>query len=196
MASAVATGRDTRKWHRPVPRVVNQISLSLEHNFTALTWRTQHWIHAITSFTTFSSYYVAMQPDAKAAPFVPGVLHNPVRCRWALQCSTWSLSDSDKQYFLSHLPSQEQAACTRLRWAEDQKRAIASRVLQRILGSVVFNKPISSVQISRTLSGKPIFLETIGAFGDVNFNVSHEVLTDWYTCKVADAGHQMARFPI
>lgn len=105
---------------------------------------------------------------------VRGLFHHPFRCRWALHCSAWELNDDDKHYFLSLIPLEERAACTRFARPEDCKRALASRVLQRLLGSLVFHVPLPSVKISRSASGKPFFA-AVHSSSRIDFNVSHEV---------------------
>lgn len=106
---------------------------------------------------------------------VPGFLASPIRCRWALNSSDWELSDTDKRHLLSLLPSEERVQCTRFLRSEDQKRALASRLLQRLLGALAFHAPFTSVKISRTSCGKPFFSEAPATSGNVNFNVAHDV---------------------
>lgn len=111
--------------------------------------------------------------DGTSAPIVPGLVQCPIRCRWALNCGAWDFSEGDKLFYLSLLTSEEQAVCTKFHCTEDQKRALASRILQRLLGSLLFDIPLQSVQISRTASGKPFLQEAHS--GNVSYNVSHEV---------------------
>ena len=106
---------------------------------------------------------------------VPGFLTCPIRCRWAVNASDWDMSDTDSQYLLSLLPSEERAECTRFHWPEDEKRALVSRLLQRLLGSLAFHVPFSSVQISRSGYGKPFFLQALAVSSSLNFNVAHDV---------------------
>lgn len=126
-----------------------------------------------------------MQEEVRTCSFIPGLLQSPIRCRWALNSSAWDLSNGDKQHFLSLLPCEERAACTRFHWKEDQKQALASRVLQRLLGSIAFRIPLPSVQISRSSSGKPFFVGEHSACGKVNFNVSHEVRQNHFVAMMS-----------
>ncbi len=104
------------------------------------------------------------------------------RTRWALRLLDDSplLTDSGDRNLLSLLPDAEQLVVLRFLKPVDQRRALASRLLQRACVCRSLAVPWRSVSLARTRGGKP-FTTCVKPAGapNFNYNVSHEV----YCCK-------------
>ncbi|KAJ7514947.1 hypothetical protein O6H91_23G066300 [Diphasiastrum complanatum] len=96
-------------------------------------------------------------------------------CRWAVNIAPWLTSSKHFNQLMSLLPSSEQSAVLSYFKMEDRKRALVSRLLQRILVHTFLNIPYHDILIARTPEGKPYLANLLRAqeFANFNFNVSH-----------------------
>ncbi|GBF99739.1 L-aminoadipate-semialdehydedehydrogenase-phosphopantetheinyl transferase [Raphidocelis subcapitata] len=98
--------------------------------------------------------------------------------RWLLDTAAWRAAPDELRWLAALLPAEDGAACLAYRSVDDQKRAVASRLLVRACCAEVLSLPWREVDIRRTRGRKP-FCANAGAPGraaapNFNFNVSHE----------------------
>jgi len=102
----------------------------------------------------------------------------PGQLRWLVDITSWEPSNAEWQLLLNALPEEESTKVMRFKFVADQKRALASRYLQRRACFETTGVPWSSVQIVRTKGGKPFMknkpASIAGVHANWNFNVSHE----------------------
>ena len=121
------------------------------------------------------------------------------RLRWAVNTTRWTPRDDhdgdEFRFLLDLLPPNERADVVKMVHMADKKRAIASRLLQRMVCHRVTGVPHADVTIKRTKGRKPFLSREAPARGDgatttntttvptvptmpdarnFNFNVSHE----------------------
>lgn len=100
------------------------------------------------------------------------------RLRWAVQVEAWSPGHAEFELLLSLLPEAERCACTRFRQAQDRKRALVSRLLQRAAAAAALGlRHGGALSVQRTRGNKPY---VAGAHRpshapNWNYSVSHEV---------------------
>ncbi|KAL6752000.1 hypothetical protein V8C86DRAFT_1814407 [Haematococcus lacustris] len=101
------------------------------------------------------------------------------RLRWAIHLDVRTLSHpAVRECLEALLPLDEQAAVARFLKADDQVRALVSRLLQRAAIARVCHVKLSEARIQRTKGGKPFSCTTRPPDApNFNFNVSHE--GDW-----------------
>ncbi|EFN51313.1 hypothetical protein CHLNCDRAFT_55270 [Chlorella variabilis] len=99
------------------------------------------------------------------------------RLRWAVQVEAWSPGHAEFELLLSLLPEAERCACTRFRQAQDRKRALVSRLLQRAAAAAALGlRHGGALSVQRTRGNKPY---VAGAHRpshapNWNYSVSHE----------------------
>jgi hypothetical protein len=87
----------------------------------------------------------------------------PGQLRWLVDISSWEPSNAEWQLLLNALPEEESTKVMRFKFVADQKRALASRYLQRRACFETTGVPWSSVQIVRTKGGKPFMKKFVCA---------------------------------
>jgi len=97
------------------------------------------------------------------------------RVRVSLNVEDWLPTAAEWASALAMIPSAEKAEVLRFKHRIDQKRAMGSRLLQRLAISHTFSIKPSSVEILRTAEGKPYWANQHldETFHNYNYNVSH-----------------------
>jgi 4'-phosphopantetheinyl transferase len=101
----------------------------------------------------------------------------PGALRWALDTARWTPAPEELEFLLALIPEDEREQVRKFRFLEDQKRALASRLLQRRAAQLVLGIPHDLVVIRRTKGNKPYVANDLPKHHAPNFNfsVSHEV---------------------
>ncbi|GAX75507.1 hypothetical protein CEUSTIGMA_g2950.t1 [Chlamydomonas eustigma] len=95
--------------------------------------------------------------------------------RWYLNTEAWTPSSDEFEFLLNLINEEDQRQVRKFIHEADQKRALASRLLQRACVRLICKCSDSGVQIMRTKGGKPFTLnQKPKAAPNFNFNVSHE----------------------
>jgi len=108
---------------------------------------------------------------------------SPLRLRWIVNVTSWNPSSEEFDFLLDALvPDHERSAVMKYLRAEDRKRALVSRLLQRNAiarakcGSNRTAVVLRGFDVRRTKGSKPFYGETLALANapNFNFNVSHE----------------------
>jgi 4'-phosphopantetheinyl transferase len=99
--------------------------------------------------------------------------------RWAIDVYAWDPGEFEWAYLLSILPPDERERISRFVFRDDQKRALASRLMQRRCAHEALGLQVdaAAVPIGRTKGGKPFVKASVArpeSAPNFNFNVSHE----------------------
>lgn len=102
---------------------------------------------------------------------------DPARLRLVVDCEAWNPGEEETRFLLSLLPDDEQQRCRAYRRAEDQKHALASKLLQRHAVGQALGTAFEQVQLKKTRGGKPFAANSRPPQAPQNWNysVSHEV---------------------
>ena len=125
---------------------------------------------------------------APAPPDVPPTAAPPDgRLRWVVDITAWEPGEAEWAALLRQLPEVDSTKVMKYRFRDDQKRAMASRLLQRRASADVFGIAPAAVRIERTKGSKPYLANprknsprqpaaaaAAAAAPNWNFNVSHE----------------------
>ena len=127
----------------------------------------------------------APAPDPPAAP--PTAAPPDGRLRWVVDITAWEPGEAEWAALLRQLPEVDSTKVMKYRFRDDQKRAMASRLLQRRASADVFGIAPAAVRIERTKGSKPYLANprknsprqptaaaAAAAAPNWNFNVSHE----------------------
>lgn len=99
-------------------------------------------------------------------------------CRWVVNISAWQPCEAEIGFLLQLLPEEEADQCRSYKRAEDCKRALASRLLQRQCCCRALGLAWHDVLIKRTRGKKPYCANARiyrSHAPNWNFNTSHEV---------------------
>ena len=93
----------------------------------------------------------APDPPAAPAPAAPP----DGRLRWIVDITAWEPGEAEWAALLRQLPEVDSTKVMKYRFRDDQKRAMASRLLQRRASADVFGIAPAAVRIERTKGSKP-----------------------------------------
>lgn len=99
------------------------------------------------------------------------------RLRWAVRTGELELAPGAKEFLLASLPPDQRALVVRHSRAEDQRRALAARFLERAAAAAALGLPLGAAAMKRTRGGKPYVANDVPKphASNWNFSVSHEV---------------------
>lgn len=114
------------------------------------------------------------------------------RLRLAVDVAGWNPSPSEFDFLCNAIPAEEASECRKFRFTDDQKRALAGRLLQRYAAATVLGLGHEEIVIKRTKGRKPFVANQVLKPHAPNFNysISHEVglvlnsLNNEYCCVV------------
>jgi len=99
------------------------------------------------------------------------------RLRLAVDVAGWNPSPPEFDFLCGAIPDEEASECRKFRFLDDQKRALAGRLLQRHAAAKVLGIEHEEIIIKRTKGRKPFVANQVSKPHAPNFNysISHEV---------------------